>query len=196
MTETFMASNKGQKGQGKDLEVFEAMRKRRATRTFSDRPVETEALSKLVFAAHRAPTGGNTPYRRVMVVNDQKTLRVLKQVAPGIIGNPTAVMVIYTDLKVAAEHGSSTQYSSLVDAGAAAENVALAAAALGLGCCFTMSYSEAAVKELLGIPEDFRTGVILQLGYPSDRLPPSVRQKPEGRITELNRFGNRWDQNA
>ncbi len=175
------------------MEVFDALKQRRATRFFSKQPIDEEVLRKLVYAAHRAPTGGNTPYRRVMVVNDEKTLRVLKMVCPGILGEPSAVLLIYTDLKIAELRGKSTQFSSLVDAGAAAENVALAATALGVGSCFTMSYSEVAVKELLGIPDGFRTGVMVQVGYPEEGQPPAVRQRPEGRITELNRFGNRWD---
>ena len=97
-----------------------------------------------------------------MVVTDEKILHVLKQFSPGILGEPTAVLVVYTDLRVAEQQlGRISNWTTVIHAGAAAENAALASTALGLGSCFTKSYSEAAVKELLGIPEGFRTDVVL-----------------------------------
>ncbi len=174
------------------MDVFDALRKRRAIRSFTKQQMDEGILRKLVYAAHRAPTGGNAPYRRVMVVSDEKTIRILRQVSPGILGEPTAVLVIYTDLTIAEENGRTSEVCATIDAGAAAENVALAATALGLGSCFTKSYSEVAVKELLGIPGRFRTEVMVQLGYPLQDQPSPVRQKADGKITEMNRFENRW----
>ncbi len=174
------------------MELSAALKARRATRYFSKTPIEEEVLAKLASAAHRAPTGGNTPYRRVMVVNDEKVIRVLRQVSPGILGEPAAVLVIYTDMTIARRNGRLSEICATIDAGAAAENAVLMATELGLGSCFTKSYSEAAVKELLGIPESFRTEVIIQLGYPREVQPPPVHRKKEGKITEFNRFGKEW----
>jgi nitroreductase len=174
------------------MELSAALKARRATRYFSKTPIDDGTLRKLARAAHRAPTGGNTPYRRVMIVNAEKVIRVLRQVSPGILGEPAAVLVIYTDMAIARKNGRLSEVCATIDAGAAAENVVLEATELGLGSCFTKSYAEAAVKELLAIPSDFRTEVIVQLGYPREDQPPSVHRKNEGKITELNRFGNRW----
>jgi len=160
---------------------------------YTDDSVPDDVLKQLVKAAHKAPTGSNTPYRRVMVVTDRKRLRLLKQLSPGILGQPTAAMVIYTDLKIAGEMGEIGEATSTIDAGAAAENACLVATSLGVGSCFTKSYSEAAVKELLGIPGGFRTEVILQLGYPSPTRPPPAKHRKGARITELDKFGNEWN---
>jgi nitroreductase len=176
------------------LELLEAIKKRTAIRIFSDEPIPDEVLRQMVRAAHKAPTASNTPYRRIMVVTDRKRLRILRQIAPGILGQPTGVMVIYTDLKIAADMGRISQACSTLDAGAAAENACLVATSLGLGSCFTKSYSEAAVKELFGIPDDrFRTEVILQLGYPAATRPPPAKPRKGARITELDKFGGVWN---
>lgn len=175
------------------VEISSALKARRAIRYYKEKPIEEETLTELAWAAHRAPTGGNTPYRRVMIVDDRKIIRVLKHVAAGILWDPTAVMVIYTDMRIARASGRLAEVCATLDAGAAAENVALAATSLGLGSCFTKSYSEAAVKELLGIPSDFRMEIIVQLGCPREEQPHPVHRKAEGRITERNRFGNRWE---
>lgn len=176
------------------MDVFEALKKRRAVRHFKPDSISKEFLERLIYAAHRAPTGGNTPYRRLLVVTDRKIIRLMKHIAPGILGDPPTVIVIYTDLGVAEKEMGrmGRDVSSLIDAGASAENIALAAVALGLGSCFTKSYSEVALKELLNMPENCRIEVIMQVGYPQENLPPAAKPRPGAKTVYLNRFGVRW----
>jgi len=175
------------------MEFFEALKNRRAIRDFAAEPVPDELLRKLAYAARRAPTGGNTPYRRILIVRDRKTIRLIKQVSPGILGTPAALVVIFTDLQVTKELGKLGNLCATIDAGAAAENVALAAADLGLGACFTKSYSEAGVKEILNIPEDYRTEVILQIGHPATAQPRPMRPRKGADAVYLDRFGRAWE---
>jgi len=170
------------------MELFEALRKRRAVRDFTEQAIPDDILMKLAYAARRAPTGGNTPYRRILVVNDRKRIRLIKQVSPGILGQPTALIVIFTDLEVTRELGKLGNVCATIDAGAAAENVALAATDLHLGACFTKSYSETGVKEILNIPDGYRTEVMLQLGYPRKDQPRSMRPREGADATYHNRF--------
>ena len=51
-------------------DVFDVLKKRHACRNFDPKPVPDEILQRLALAAHRAPTGGNVPYRFVIVVQD------------------------------------------------------------------------------------------------------------------------------
>ncbi len=102
------------------MEFFEALKKRRAVRDFTTEPIPDDLLKKLARAARRAPTGGNTPYRRVLVVKDRKTIRMVRQVSPGILGTPTALLVVFTDLEVAKELGRLGSICATIDAGAAA----------------------------------------------------------------------------
>lgn len=175
------------------MELFESLKRRRAVRDFTQEPLSDDVLKKLVYAARRAPTGGNTPYRRILVVKDWKTIRLVKQVSPGILGTPTALMVIFTDMNVATELGKLGSICSTIDAGAAAENVSLAAADLGIGACLTKSYSEAGVKEILNIPDNCRTEVMLQLGHPKEEQPRSMRPRKGADTIYLDRYGQSWD---
>lgn len=175
------------------MELFEALRKRRAVRDFKTDPLPDDIMRKLVYAARRAPTGGNTPYRRILVVKDSKTIRLIKQVSPGILGSPTALIVIFTDLNVAVELGKLGAVCSTLDAGAAAENVALAAIDLGVGACFTKSYSEAGVKEILNIPDNFKTEVVMQLGYGKTEQPHPVKPREGADRVYLDRYGRSWE---
>jgi nitroreductase len=175
-----------------NTDLFHVLKRRRACRAFLPKPIPTEVLDKVVYAAHRAPTGGNIPYRFIIVVKDPEQLDMLKAAAPGYFGDSPAAVVVCTDLRVG--NGASKidkDQCSLYDAGAAAENIVLAAYALGLGASFIKSYAEIAVRTILGLPEGCRTELIVSLGYPAPDEPPPVRKMPEGKITYYNTYGQK-----
>lgn len=170
------------------IDLFDVLKKRRACRIFLPKAIPAEVLDKVVYAAHRAPTGGNTPHRFVIVVKDQEQLKMLKAVAPGYFGDSTAAIVVCTDLRV---NGVDPEQCALYDAGAAAENIVLAAYALGLGASFIKSYAETAVRAILGLPEGCRSELIVSLGYPAPDEPPPVRKPPQGKITYYDKYGEK-----
>jgi nitroreductase len=173
-------------------DLFDLLKKRRACRSFLPKPIPADVLEKIVYAGHRAPTGGNIPYRFLILVQDADQLKLLKTVAPGYFGDSTAAIVVCTDLRV--DGGVSNvdaAQCTLYDAGAAAENIVLAAYALGLGASFIKSYPETAVKTLLGLPEGCRTELIISLGYPAPNEPPPVKKTPQGKLTYFNKYGER-----
>jgi nitroreductase len=173
-------------------DLFDVLKRRRACRAFLPKPIPAELLDKLVYAAHRAPTGGNIPYRFVVVVKDPDQLKMLKAVAPGYFGDSTAAIVVCTDLRVGKGVSEvDADQCALYDAGAAAENIVLAAYALGLGASFIKSYAEAAVRTILALPEGCRTELIVSIGYPSPDEPPPVRKRPEGKITYYDKYGDK-----
>jgi len=61
------------------MEVAEAIRKRRAVRTYTDRPVEDEVLDGLLRLALRAPSGGGQQAWGVIVVRDPERRRAIAE---------------------------------------------------------------------------------------------------------------------
>jgi nitroreductase len=173
------------------IDLFDVLKRRRACRNFEPKAIPDEILNRLVYAAHRAPTGGNIPYRFLVVVKDPIQLRMLKAATPGYFGESTAAIVVCTDLRV---DGGITKVDaeqcSLYDAGAAAENIVLAAYALGLGASFIKSYSETAVSRILQLPEGCRTELIVSLGYPAPDEPRPIKKRKEGKITYYDKYGS------
>lgn len=162
-------------------------------RHFDRTPVEREKLEMLIHAAGRAPQGGNMPVREYVVVDDPRYMKLLRGVTPSFLANAPAAIVICTDLQKALEvmgvQGRDTL--SLLDAGAAAENVALQAEELGLGVSFVRSATEEAAKRALDIPERYRIDIIVGVGYKSRDRPPAMKgQRP---TVHRNRFGGKWD---
>lgn len=61
------------------MEVAEAIRKRRAVRTYTDRPVEDDVLDGLLRLALRAPSGGGQQAWGVIVVRDPERRRAIAE---------------------------------------------------------------------------------------------------------------------
>ena len=72
---------------------------------------------------------------------------------------------------------------------AAAQNLMVAARALGLGAAYTTFQlaCEAEMKAYLGIPEDARICVTIPVGWPG-RTSGSLTRKPVERVTHYDRW--------
>lgn len=173
---------------GSDL--FQVLKKRHACRRFDSRPIPDEILEKIIYAAHRAPTAGNVPYRFLIVVKNPMQLKMIKAVSQGYFGDSPAAIVICTNLKARQELGKvDVEECARYDAGAAAENMALASYELGLGSAFVKSYSENALRAILELPLECRTELIVSLGYPARDEAPPLKKRKEHKITYIDRYG-------
>lgn len=174
------------------MEVQEAIKKRRMHRSFRPDPVDEECLAQLVWAATRAPMGGNELVRRIVLITDHAVVKTVREVTPSFLANAPVVLLVCTDLE-RAESSMGLQgreILSLVDAGAAAENVALTAVALGLGACFVRSANDAALRAVLDLPETVRPDVLIGIGWPA--APASPAMKHPVPVVYENRFGSDW----
>jgi nitroreductase len=158
-------------------------------RNFQQKPVEMDKLKQLVYAANRAPQGGNMPVREYILIDNPRYLRLLRDVTPSFLANATAAIVVITDLEKA-EKTMGVQgrdILSLLDAGAAAENMALMAVELGLGASFVRSSTEKAAKYMLDIPDKYRLDIIVGFGYKDPQRPPPMKGFIP--VVHHNRFG-------
>jgi nitroreductase len=176
------------------VDVLDAIVRRRMHRSFEATPVDRGVLVRLVDAAARAPMAANVALRRMIVVTDPRVRRTLRQVTPSLIADPPALIVLCTDLAAAERetgpHGRDI--SSWIDAGAAAENVALAALGLGVGVCFARSCNDVAVRVSLALPAHIRPDIIIGVGHPT-RTPSRAPRRPAVPIYG-DQFGNSWEQ--
>jgi nitroreductase len=152
--------------------------------------VPDELLGQLVEAANRGPTASNVPYRHVMIVDDPSVIRAIKQISAALLANAPALLILFTDLRLAVDRvGRIGQMSSMIDSGAAGENVWLAATDLGLGTQFTMISAMPGIRVILGLPEHYRVDLIMPVGFAQTtgkRRRLSVVLNP----THYNQYGN------
>ena len=174
------------------MDVREALRRRRMHRVFRPDAVSEEVLAELTWAAARAPMGGNELVRRIVVVSDPAVVRTVREVTPSFLADSPTILLICTDLDraEAAMGRQGRDVLSLLDAGAAAQNVALAATALGVGVCFVRSVNDAALRAVLDLPANVRPDILIGIGHPSPTPSPAMRYgKP---VVYRDRFGREW----
>lgn len=173
--------------------LFDLLRRRHACRQFEHKSIPDSVIDELVYAAHRAPTAGNAPYRFVIVVKDPTTLHMIRLVSPGFFGDCSAAIFVCTDLEVAARSGRQV-YDEITrcDAGAAAENVILAAYSMGLAGTFIKSYSETAVARILDLPGTCRTELLVSIGYPAADEQKPLKKRKGAKRTYIDKYGTPW----
>jgi nitroreductase len=154
--------------------ILQAIRRRRVVRRMTAEPIARADLETVLAAARFAPSAGNRRLQRFVVVQDPTMLRLLRTVSPGMVQRPAAVVVICIDWRrVDRFHLPRTNTGVYVDVGAAMQTLLLAAHATGLGAGPVTSFSRAAVRVLLNLPEQLSPELIICLGHPAaDDLAP------------------------
>jgi len=149
-------------------EVLKTMRERRVVRSYSDAPVAEETLWKVLEAARWAPAAGNRRLNRFVCIIDTKIIRQLSMISPGMLGSPAAVIIVCIDRREAGNVPVlDLSHTAYIDVGTVMQNMLLAAHALGVGACPVTSFSHAAVKELLNLPDHLEPELFVCLGYPA-----------------------------
>jgi nitroreductase len=99
--------------------------------------------------------------------------------------NPTLMAITDADLDRPSVVGGGSVYTAV-------QNLMLACRAEGLGCVLTtlLCYQEAAIKELLMIPEDWGTCAHIPIGYPVLKGHGSITRRPIEKLV----FQNVWGQ--
>ncbi|NJE76167.1 nitroreductase family protein [Thermococcus sp. ES12] len=177
------------------MEFFDVLRKRRSVRRFQERPVPRKLVEKLLEAAFLSPSSFNRRPWHFILVDDREKLLALSTAKLGASGLATAPVAIV----VTSDESRSDVW--VEDAGIAAEHIQLAAFDLGLGAFWVQirnrmndekRTAEEYVRELLGIPENYRVVCIIGVGYPAERKEPRGEEVLEWGKVSHNRFGEAW----
>ncbi len=150
------------------MDFFDVLRARRSVRTFSSRPIEAEKLQRILEAANSAPSAGNQQSYEIYTVQPVKKRAALSQAAGAqgfVLGAPLSLVFCAHPAR-AAEYGErGERLFAVQDATIACAFAMLAAAAQGVGSVWTGAFDPAAVRRVLGAPEDLLPVAILPLGY-------------------------------
>ena len=174
------------------MSVLDVIKSRRSVRSFFDKPVSDEDVKKILDAARLAPSGGNLQRWSFVYVKNPQVLRMIKNCSPGFYGSASAAIVI--GMNVDGDAYSTTSYSFVrtMDVGFAAENILLAAHALGLGGCAIASFNEACIGKVLNAPSNWKPMLVVSIGYP-DKVPSMPSKKSLKDIVYLDEHGRKWD---
>lgn len=167
------------------MEVLTAIKKRRSVRSFQPKQVPKDLLDTCLEAGAYAPYAQEDS-RHFTVVQNPEVLEKINASAkrtavgfgiPGLaeLGNDTEFNCFWNAPTVLIISGSDVTASPEVDCSAAAQNILLAAEALGLGSCWVffplLAFKGADAEELataIGLPDDFAPHVAIALGYKNE----------------------------
>jgi nitroreductase len=197
------------------MDVFEAMGTCRAMRYLKADPVPADLVERLIWAATRAPSPGNSQGWDFVVVDDPDPKRRIAHAVRTAMAQRVAAMprpdrtarlmldgtaklvdtldqaplIIFVTGPVIYPPGAPREQFTWSALYPAAQNILLAARALGLGATFTTLHnsSEPTVREVLGLPDTTKIAVTIPVGWPAAAFGP-VNRRPVGDFIHHNHW--------
>lgn len=161
------------------MELFEVFAARHSIRSFTDQPVEDEALGRILEAVNRAPSAGNLQAFDIYQVTKAEHKEELMRASydQGFLAQAPLVLVFCaTPSRSAVRYNERGETLYCVqDATIACTFVMLAATALGLGSVWVGAFDEEAVHKVIGAEPGQRPVAMLPIGYPNET--PRIRPR-------------------
>jgi nitroreductase len=162
------------------MEFYDVIHRRRSIRKYKAQPVPAEKLQRVLEAGRKAPSWANKQCWRFILIDDEHLRSKLNEIMGGNPGDTVYTDAPYT-LVICADPFASGKKDGkeyyMFDVGIALENIMLAAAEEGLGTCCIGWFDERSVRNLLGIPEEYRVVALTPIGYPDEE--PAARPRKE-----------------
>ena len=197
----------------RDMDIFEAMSTCRALRYLKTDEIPADLIEQVITAATWAPSPGNSQGRDFVIVTDKEKIQTIANSIEGSMAARVASMdrpdkshrlmldgteyllkslkscpvLIFVCGKPIYPYGSPREsfvWSSIYPA---AQNLILAARALGLGTVFTtfQGVAEPTIRETLEIPDDILIGCMIPMGWPERKFGP-LNREPYDSVAHLN----------
>ncbi|HVE12435.1 MAG TPA: nitroreductase family protein [Elusimicrobiota bacterium] len=180
------------------MTVMDAIYGRRSVRAYAPQPLERTVIRDLIGAAIQAPTAVHEEPWAFAVIEDRETLRRLSDTAKELLHEvehgihlPGAGSrrfklpenVFYDAGTLIVIYGKPLGPFVVADCWLAAENLMLAARAMGLGSC-VIGLAVAALnmpewKAELKVPSEMTAYAPIIVGVPKEEPPPTGRQDPQ-----------------
>ena len=159
------------------MNVWDSIQSKRAIREFRDEPLQPAHIERILNAGRRAQSSKNSQPWHFIAVQDKGRLAQLAQLGAGmghVAGAALCVVIV-----VPTENERTLWH--FFDSGQSAAYMQLAATELGVGSCLGTIYQPDEARELLGIPEDHQTRLVISFGYPADAAGASGPLRADGR---------------
>ncbi|MCB9453144.1 MAG: nitroreductase family protein [Anaerolineaceae bacterium] len=146
------------------MQVWDAIREKRAVRHFQEKPLPDEAMHRILDAGRRSQSSKNSQPWDFIAIRDRETLQKLSTMGNFLGHVAGAALCVAIVTPVPGERFAWHMF----DTGQAASYMQLAALEIGVGSCLGTVYQPDAARELLGFPEDKLITIVISFGYPAD----------------------------
>ena len=185
---------------GRDLDVFETILAHRSVHSYKDETIERKTVDTLLEAAVRAPTVARGDSLVFVIVQDRQLLNRLSDSAKRLAAeglrrgevercHQASDLLLSPDVNIFDDAGTLIVICArpvdrffVADGWLAAENLMLAACAMGLGTCVVGAalpvLKDSATAAQLGIPAEYRAVAPVIVGRSRSDVPASPRRQP------------------
>ena len=171
------------------MDFLELAAKRYSCKRYSDRPVETEKLNRILEAGRLAPTAKNLQEQHIYVLQSAEALARADELTPCRYGAPLMLAVAFqADEAHVFTYPGGKRDSGVEDAAIVATHMILAAAAEGVDSCWLNFFDPEKAKELLGLPENEEVLMLMDLGYAAEGSAPLANHSSRKPLEETVKY--------
>ena len=170
------------------MNVSEAIRTKRAVRTYRDDPLPDDIVRTILHAGRRSQSAKNVQPWHFLAIRNRTTLGALAATSPNLayIADAALCVALVTP-------PPSERKTILFDTGQAAACMQLAAWELGVVSCLGTVWEPEKARALLGFPGDRHLDLVVAFGYPlpEDAKPRQGRKGGRKQLDDVVRW-ERW----
>lgn len=164
------------------MEFNDVIRKRTATRKFSDRKLSQEDIEKILEAGRLAPTAKNFQPQFIYVVISEEGLEKIDKITPCRY-NAQCCLVVCSDKKIAFHKDEYSTYE--VDATIVATHMILEATNLNIDSTWIEAFDKNEVKNVFDLENNLEPVCIINLGYKTDDCPENPMHNQRKNVSEI-----------
>ena len=164
--------------------AVEAIRKRRSVRKYEETELSDDQVNQVLEGAIYAPSWANKQGWQIMVVKSAETRAKVSEVLegnPGARAVATAPVLLVVCMDPGASGVLKGKEYYMVDAGILMDHLMLEAADIGLGTVFVGMFDEDKVRDVLGVPDEYRIVGLTPLGVPA-KIPG---ERPHNELADI-----------
>ncbi|MEK6221741.1 MAG: nitroreductase family protein [Chloroflexota bacterium] len=158
------------------MNVYEAIKTKRAIRKFEDTPIPQDQINKILNAGRRAQSAKNSQPWHFISITNKGTLKKLSKMGlfAGHLADAALAIAIITP-------PPEKRFSIMFDAGQSASYMQLIAWELGIGSCLATIYNPDKARPLLEFPQSKEIRIAISFGYPASKYLKPRKPKNKGR---------------
>jgi len=170
------------------MNVIEAIRTKRAVRSYRSVPLPDDVVQSILHAGRRAQSAKNDQPWHFIAIRERSILQALSATSPNvahIAGSALTVAIVTPP--------PSRKQTILFDAGQSAACMQLAAWELGVVSCLATVYEYEQARRMLEFPDDMHLHLAVAFGYPEpvDAEPRAGRKGGRRTLDDIVHW-DRW----
>ncbi len=160
------------------MELDKAINERFSVKSFTNRKIDPDSITKLLEAGGMAPSAGNLQDWKFVVVTDQaKKDEIARACMDQIwIGQASVLIVVCSDLtNLRRFYDERAEVYGIEDCSAATENILLKATDMGINTTWVSAFDEEEIARIIRAPDSYKIVSVVALGYSDEKLDEKQR---------------------